>query len=203
VTLAISSGPCSFQGRLIGFFRATSIIKTPSASVILVVATVLTAECKEFWQLLLCQGLLTGFACGMIFGPLPAIVSQWFKKRRSLAFGVIAAGSSLGGTIIPIAARHLVELIGYVGAQCIQRAWLIGFFSFKWMMRTIALIELFMLTIANLVRISMSSSVDTGSITLPSDSQAKARSSPKDRSILLLARFPKACVQRVPLWWYP
>jgi len=87
-------------------------------SVILVVATVVTAECKEFWQLLLCQGLLTGFACGMIFGPLPAIVSQWFTKRRSLAFGVIAAGSSLGGTIIPIAARHLVELIGYASAHC-------------------------------------------------------------------------------------
>ena len=98
---------------------------------ILVVATVLTAECKEFWQLLLCQGLLTGFACGMIFGPLPAIVSQWFKTRRSLAFGVIAAGSSLGGTIIPIAARHLVELIGYVGAQCMQRTWLIGFLQLQ------------------------------------------------------------------------
>jgi len=105
-------------------FKVSSIISPQrvssdhklGTSVILVVATVVTAECKEFWQLLLCQGLLTGFACGMIFGPLPAIVSQWFTKRRSLAFGVIAAGSSLGGTIIPIAARHLVELIGYASA---------------------------------------------------------------------------------------
>ena len=82
-------------------------------SVVVVVAGVLTAECHKFWQLLLCQGILTGFACGMIFGPVPAIVSQWFEKRRSLAFGIVTTGSALGGTIIPIAARNLIELIGY------------------------------------------------------------------------------------------
>jgi MCP family monocarboxylic acid transporter-like MFS transporter 10 len=58
----------------------------------------------------------------MIFGPIPAIASQWFKKRRSLAFGVIAAGSSLGGTIIPIAASNLIERIGYVRTSDAQRA---------------------------------------------------------------------------------
>lgn len=90
-------------------------------SVILVTAILVTAECKEFWQLLLCQGLLTGFASGMIFGSIPAIVSQWFQKRRSLAFGVFAAGSSLGGTIIPIAAKNLIELIGYASELYAQR----------------------------------------------------------------------------------
>ena len=85
---------------------------------ILVVATVLTAECEEFWQLLLCQGFLTGLSCGMIFSPVPTITSQWFKKRRSLALGVIATGSSLGGTVVPIAASKLIELIGCVGVSC-------------------------------------------------------------------------------------
>ena len=74
----------------------------------------ITAECKEFWQLLLCQGLLTGLSCGMIFGPIPTITSHWFKKRRSLAFGINAAGASLGGVIVPIAASKLIELIGHV-----------------------------------------------------------------------------------------
>jgi len=83
-------------------------------SVILVVATVLTAECKEYWQLLLCQGLLTGFACGMTLCPILAIVAQWFKKRRSLASGIVSAGASLGGTVIPIVARNLIDLVGYV-----------------------------------------------------------------------------------------
>ena len=89
-------------------------------SVVLVVATAATAECKELWQLILCQGLLTGASCGMIFGPLPIIISHWFKKRRSLAFGISATGSSMGGTVIPIAARKLIVLIGYANASHAQ-----------------------------------------------------------------------------------
>ena len=57
------------------------------------------------------------------------------------------------------------------------------------MMRVIALIEFFMLAIANLVRIFVSSSADIGLAPLALDSQTKIRSSSKDRSILLLARF--------------
>ena len=95
--------------------RRVSPDHNTKTSVLLVVAGVLTAECREFWQLLLCQGILMGFACGMIYGSLPPIVSQWFEKRRSLAFGIVAAGSALGGTVIPIGARNLIELIGYVG----------------------------------------------------------------------------------------
>ena len=157
-------------------------------SVILVVATVLTAECKEYRQLLLCQGLLTGFACGMILCPIPAICAQWFKKRRSLASGIVSAGASLGGTIIPIAARKLVELIGYVGELSVQGMRLMDFFRFKWMMRVIALIELFMLAIANLVRIFTSSSADIGLAALPLDSPKETRSSSEDLPLLLLAR---------------
>lgn len=121
--------PGLVAGRLcdLGYFNHTLCI----SSAILIVAVVLTAECKEFWQLLLCQGLLTGISCGMIFSPIPAVVSQWFQKRRSLAFGIISTGASLGGTIIPIATRNLIELIG-----------------FKWTIRVVALVELFMLTIA-------------------------------------------------------
>ena len=125
-------------------------------SVILVVATVLTAECLEFWQLILCQGILTGFACGMIFGSVPAIVSHWFEERRSLAFGLVAVGSALGGTIIPIADRNLIELIGYGSELDERRTRLTSFSRFKWTMRVVALIELFVLAIANFVRIPMS-----------------------------------------------
>ena len=125
-------------------------------SAFLVVAGVLTAECREFWQLLLCQGVLMGFSCGMIYGSLPPIISQWFEKRRSLAYGLVAVGSALGGTIIPIAARNLIELIGYANESYAQLARLMSLFSFKWAMRVVALIELFTLAIANLVRIPTS-----------------------------------------------
>ena len=56
----------------------------------------------------------------MLFCPLPSIVAQWFEKRRSLASGIISAGASLGGTILPIVARILVDLVGYAGAFSAQ-----------------------------------------------------------------------------------
>ena len=92
--------------------------------------------------------------------------------------GITATGASLGGTIIPIVARNLVELIGYVGGSSVQGTWLMDFFRFKWMMRVIALIELFMLGISNLVRVlfKLSRRWLSGVVL---DSQTKTRSSSK------------------------
>ena len=83
------------------------------ASVALVVGVAATAECREFWQLVLCQGFLVGVSCGMAFGATPTIISHWFKNRRSMAFGIAATGTSIGGTAIPIASSNLIELVGY------------------------------------------------------------------------------------------
>ena len=47
-------------------------------------------------------GLSHRGVCGMIFGPIPTTFSHWFKKRRSLVFGISATGSSQGGTIVQI-----------------------------------------------------------------------------------------------------
>jgi MFS family permease len=46
--------------------------------------------------------------------PTTAVISHWFKARRGLAMGLMAVGSSFGGTIIPIMSRNLIPLIGYV-----------------------------------------------------------------------------------------
>ena len=47
-------------------------------------------------------GLSHRGVCGMMFGQITTILSHWFKKRRSLASGISATGSSLGETIIPV-----------------------------------------------------------------------------------------------------
>lgn len=49
----------------------------------------------------------------MLFGPTLGIVSHWFSKRRGLALGVNAIGSSIGGTVFPIAAQNLIPEVGY------------------------------------------------------------------------------------------
>ncbi|KAJ3863976.1 major facilitator superfamily domain-containing protein [Lentinula novae-zelandiae] len=67
------------------------------------------------------------------WGPVTAILSQWFIRRRGLALGLYAAGSSMGGTVLPITARALIPLIG-----------------FPWTMRVFAAIILFGLVMGNL-----------------------------------------------------
>jgi MCP family monocarboxylic acid transporter-like MFS transporter 10 len=50
--------PCLLTGRLfdVGYFRLPLAI----ASVVLVVAAFLTAQCTQYWHFLLCQGIAVG-----------------------------------------------------------------------------------------------------------------------------------------------
>ncbi|KAJ7496845.1 major facilitator superfamily domain-containing protein [Mycena latifolia] len=103
------------------------------ASVGVVVATFLVAQCTQYWHFLLCQGFLVGISSGMLFGPIIAVIGHWFKKRRGLATGILATGSSIGGTLFPIVARRLIPRIG-----------------FPWTLRVIGFMLLFSLGVANL-----------------------------------------------------
>ncbi|KAJ7087713.1 major facilitator superfamily domain-containing protein [Mycena crocata] len=103
--------PALVTGRLfdLGYFKIPYL----AASSTLVLSAFLVAECTKYWHFILCQGLLTGFSCGMIFGPTVGIVGHWFKHKRGLALGISAMGSSLGGTIYPIATHKLIPLVGF------------------------------------------------------------------------------------------
>ncbi|KAF8147570.1 MFS general substrate transporter [Crassisporium funariophilum] len=114
----------------LGYFR--SIFLTSSG--ILVGATFLVAECTEYWQFVLCQGIAVGLGCGGIFGPTSAVIAHWFKKRRGLAMGFVAVGSSIGGTVLPIAGKNLIPLVG-----------------FKWTMRIFGFILFTTLGVSNIM----------------------------------------------------
>lgn len=60
-------------------------------------------------------------------------VTTWFLKRRALAIGIVAAGSSLGGVIFPIMINHLIPEVGY-----------------GWAIRISALLILILLLVGNL-----------------------------------------------------
>lgn len=123
--------PGLIAGRLLdlGHFRFPFLF----GSILVVVSCLITAECKKYWHFLLCQGILTGIGSGICFGPTLGIVGHWFLVKRGLALGMVAVGSSIGGTIYPIAARQLMPLIG-----------------FSWTMRVMALISMVMLSVSNL-----------------------------------------------------
>ncbi|KAI6035996.1 major facilitator superfamily domain-containing protein [Pisolithus microcarpus] len=106
-----------------------------TASCGLIVCTFLTAECKQYWQFFLTQGLFTGLFSGVIYGQAISVVSHWFSKKKGMALGVVTIGSSLGGVLFPIAGQNLIPLVG-----------------FKWTVRIFGFTMLVALGITNLKR---------------------------------------------------
>jgi MFS family permease len=61
------------------------------------------------------------------------VCGTWFRRHRALAFGVMVAGSSIGGVVLPIMVQRLIPRIG-----------------FGWTMRAVAFLFLGLLIITNL-----------------------------------------------------
>ena len=84
-----------------------------------------------------------------------SVLAHWFKKRRSTALGILAFGSSIGGTVFPVVFRNLLVTVGYAlyRESLAQHPAKIPH-SFKWTMRIIASILSLTMGITNLVCIS-------------------------------------------------
>lgn len=88
-------------------------------SLLLVVAMMLTSLCTEFYQFLLCQGILLGFSCGLIFAPALTVVGHYFFKKRAMAMAYASTGSPIGGIIYPVVLTNLINnpSVGFAWAQ--------------------------------------------------------------------------------------
>ncbi|MQA40139.1 MFS transporter [Rugamonas aquatica] len=74
----------------------------------------LATQMTQFWQLVLCWGVLLGVGSGMTALVLSAVVStRWFDSHRGLVVGVLTAASATGQLIfLPIGA-WLIEHFGW------------------------------------------------------------------------------------------
>lgn len=52
--------------------------------------------CREYWQFVLAQGVISGLGSGATFIPSVTVVGTYFTTRRSLAIGIATTGSSVG-----------------------------------------------------------------------------------------------------------
>jgi len=86
-----------------------------------------------YYQFLLSQGVCSPLGASMIFYPSMACVVTYFFRRRSLALGIAACGSSIGGVIFPIMTIKLIPEIG-----------------FPWTMRVLAFTILGLMIVGNL-----------------------------------------------------
>ncbi|KAF2109154.1 major facilitator superfamily domain-containing protein [Lophiotrema nucula] len=124
-----------FPGPIVGFFidnygpRWVLVF----GSFFHVFGIMMTSLCKEYWQFVLAQGICSPLGLNCIFTCATSSITTWFFKKRGAAFGIMAAGSGLGGIIFPIMTTHLIPKIGY-----------------GWTMRVAAFMILGLLIIANL-----------------------------------------------------
>ncbi|KAH6705156.1 MFS general substrate transporter [Leptodontidium sp. MPI-SDFR-AT-0119] len=92
-----------------GHLRGLVIVGTVAS----VFGMMMTSICREYWQVVLAQGLVVGFGSGCMLLPSVAVFPQYFTKRRALATGLAAAGSSLGGVVYPTVFHELQPKIGF------------------------------------------------------------------------------------------
>lgn len=85
----------------------------------------MTSISTEFWHIMLAHGICVGMGSGSLFVPSVAILPQYFKKRRGLANGLAASGSSIGGLVYPIMFHQLEMKIGFPWATRV-----LGFVAF-------------------------------------------------------------------------
>ncbi|CAH0046662.1 unnamed protein product [Clonostachys solani] len=107
--LTFSTG--AFSGRLLdaGFFTPALLV----GAVLQLVGIFLTSISTKYWQLLLTQGILTGFGGGILFTPSVGLVLTYFSSRRAIALGIITTGNSIGGLAYPILVRGLLPRLGF------------------------------------------------------------------------------------------
>ncbi|MCJ1381497.1 hypothetical protein MMC17_004608 [Xylographa soralifera] len=83
------------------------------AAVFLVVGLVTLSFCTKYYQIFLAQSVCFGIGAAGVFVPGFVTTGQYFKRKRALALGVAAVGSSIGGTIFPIFFARLFNQIGF------------------------------------------------------------------------------------------
>jgi MFS family permease len=91
----------------------------------------------KYYQFILSQGVCSALGASMIFYPSMSAVTTWFFRRRALALGITASGSSLGGVIFPIMVERLIPEVG-----------------FPWTMRICAFLILGIMILCNLTVVS-------------------------------------------------
>ncbi|KAJ5633147.1 hypothetical protein N7490_009486 [Penicillium lividum] len=64
-------------------------------------------------HLIVTQGIFYAIGGSIAYSPCILLMEDWFEKRKGLAFGVMWAGTGLGGVILPIVMEQLLDRFGF------------------------------------------------------------------------------------------
>ncbi|KXJ92395.1 major facilitator superfamily domain-containing protein [Microdochium bolleyi] len=100
-------------------------------SLLYVFGLMMVSLSTEYWHFFLAQGLVCPIGASAVNTAGMSSLVTWFHRRRALVFGIMMAGSSVGGIVLPIMIPKLISSVG-----------------FPWAMRAVALVFLALLTVA-------------------------------------------------------
>lgn len=86
-------------GKLIDVYGCRKLL--PPFSIFAVFSVCMLSLCKQFWQVMLAQGIAFGLAAAGLSLPAMATATQWFSTKKGLAVGIVSSGSSLGTNPVP------------------------------------------------------------------------------------------------------
>lgn len=84
-----------------------------TGSMLVALGMLLTSICTEYWQFMLCQGVLNGVGAGLLFLPASANVGTYFRRNRGLAMATASTGASVGAVAYPAIVQYLTPRIGF------------------------------------------------------------------------------------------
>lgn len=76
----------------LGYFRPMLFV----GNFLVVFGIMMLSLAKEYWQVLLSQGICMGLGAGLLYIPSLALVGVWFSKKRALAMGIVTSGIAVG-----------------------------------------------------------------------------------------------------------
>lgn len=91
-----------------------------------VLGIALSSLATEVWHLMLTQGILYAIGGGLLYHPILIFIDEWFIRRKSLAYGVMWAGSGVGGLCGPLV---LEWGLSKYGAKTFLRGWAVTLVS--------------------------------------------------------------------------
>jgi MFS family permease len=78
-----------------------------------VVGLILSSFFKDFWSILLTQGVCMGVGSGLLALIPVAVLAMFFEKRRMLAIGLASTGASIAGIVYTLTMRSLFLSVGF------------------------------------------------------------------------------------------
>ena len=81
---------------------------------------IISSFCRTVTALILTQGLLYALGGCFLYYPIYLFIDEWFVTRKGFAYGIMWAGSGIGGLLGPLIMGRLLTAFGF---EIMIRAW--------------------------------------------------------------------------------